>query len=43
MQEMPKLLFNAIKATIEEDEYLWHYREKLVSDVHQKPDESIYT
>ena len=33
----------AIKTIIKEEEHYWHYRDKVMSDIRQQPNEQIHT
>ena len=43
LQQTPQLPLETIQTRIKEDEYFWHYRDQLVSDVRQKPNEFLHT
>ena len=41
--ETPKHVLNPMQTTIREDEHFWHLRDEIVSDIRQKPNETIHT
>ena len=43
IQEIPRLILYAIQNTLKVDRHFWHYCDELVSDLQQKPDESIHS
>ena len=43
IQEIPKLIFNAIQTTIKADKHFWHYQDEPVSDLWKKSDQPIHS
>ena len=42
-QLTPSCAFIAIQTTIKEEEHYWHYRDEIMSDIRQQPNEQIHT
>ena len=42
-QLTPSHALKAIQTTIKEEEHYWHYRDEIMSDVRQQPNEQIHT
>ena len=42
-QLTPSCALKAIQKTIKEEEYYWHYRDMIMGDVRQQPNEKIHT
>ena len=42
-QLTPSHTLKAIQTTIKEEEYYWHYRDEIMSDIRQQPNEKIHT
>ena len=42
-QLTPICALKAIQTTIKEEEHYWHYRDEIMSDIRQQPNEKIYT
>ena len=39
----PSCTLKAIQTTIKEEEHYWHYRDEIMSDIRQQPNEQIHT
>ena len=39
----PMWALKAIQTTIKEEEHYWHYRDEVMSDIRQQPDEQVHT
>ena len=42
-QLTPSCTLKAIQTTIKEEEHYWHYRDEIMSDIKQQPNEQIHT
>ena len=42
-QLTPSCTMKAIKTTIKEEEHYWHYRDEIMSNIRQQPNEQIHT
>ena len=42
-QRTPRLALKAIQTAIKEGEHYWHYRDKVLSDIRQQPEEQVHT
>ena len=42
-QHTPIQALKAIKTTIKDEEHYWHYRDEIMSDIRQEPNEQVYT
>ena len=42
-QLTPMCALKAIQTTIKEEEHYWHYRDKMMSDIRQQPNEQFHT
>ena len=42
-QRTPRLALKAIQTAIKEGEHYWHYRDEVLSDLRQQPDEQVHT
>ena len=39
----PKLAVKAIQTTVKEEEHYWHYRDEVLSNIRQQPEEQVHT
>ena len=42
-QRTPRLALKAIQTAIKEGEHYWHYRDEVLSDIRQQPEEQVHT
>ena len=42
-QLTPSCALKAIQTTIKEEQHYWHYRDEIMSDIRQQPNEQIHT
>ena len=42
-QRTPRLALKAIQTALKDGEHYWHYRDEILSDIRQQPEEQVHT